>query len=145
MALLDHGHVVALVGVVSVPRNMPFLLLLEYCENGSLDAYLLRTAEDEPLSMYLKLCFCSDVANGMHYLASRRVVHRDLAARNVLLDSALAAKVADFGMSVLYTSPRRMSGSGEYKEYVRLCGRQPVRWCSVEVLDEARWSSASDV
>ena len=145
MALLEHAHVVALVGVVTVPQNMPLLLLLEYCENGSLDAYLLRAAEDEPVSMSLKLSFCSDVANGMCYLASRRVVHRDLAARNVLLDSALAAKVADFGMSVLCRSGGRKSGHGEYNEYVRLCGRQPVRWCSVEVLDETRWSSASDV
>ena len=38
------------------------------------------------------------------------------------------------------------TGDGEYvKNYVRLRGRQPIRWCSIEVLDDARYSTASDV
>ena len=45
------------------------------------------------------LTYCHDVACGMHYLSSRRVVHRDVAARNVLLDSAHVCKISDFGMS----------------------------------------------
>lgn len=35
----------------------------------------------------------------MAYLASKSFVHRDLAARNILLNDALVAKVADFGLS----------------------------------------------
>ena len=31
------------------------------------------------------------------------------------------------------------------KDYVRLRGRRPIRWCAAEVLDENRFSSQSDV
>lgn len=31
------------------------------------------------------------------------------------------------------------------QEYVRLHGKQPIRWCSVEVLNENRYSTPSDV
>lgn len=34
MALFEHPHVVALLGVVTVPRNMPAMLVLEFCEHG---------------------------------------------------------------------------------------------------------------
>ena len=46
-----------------------------------------------------RISYCHDVASGMHYLSSRRIVHRDVAARNVLLDSTRTCKLADFGMS----------------------------------------------
>lgn len=47
-------------------------------------------------------------ADGMAYLASRRLVHRDLAARNCLLDGTLESsfcgevtlKIGDFGLSI---------------------------------------------
>jgi len=34
-ALFDHPNVVSLLGVVTVPRNIPALLVLEYCEYGN--------------------------------------------------------------------------------------------------------------
>jgi hypothetical protein len=33
-ALFEHPNVVALLGIVTVPRNLPAMLVLEYCENG---------------------------------------------------------------------------------------------------------------
>lgn len=34
MALFEHPNILAQIGVVTVPRNMPALLVLEYCEHG---------------------------------------------------------------------------------------------------------------
>lgn len=49
-------------------------------------------------------------------------------------------------MSVFLPAGGTSSDDGEYlKNYVRLRGHQPIRWCSAEVLAEARYSSASDV
>ena len=81
MALLTHGNVVKLFGVVTIPREMPFVILIEYCEGGAVDAHLRQ--RPGTTTMELRLSFCADIAAGLGYLASRRVVHRDVAARNV--------------------------------------------------------------
>ena len=81
MALLTHGNVVKLFGVVTIPRQMPTVILVEYCENGAVDEHLRQ--RPGTTSMELRLSLCADIAAGLGYLASRRVVHRDVAARNV--------------------------------------------------------------
>lgn len=46
--------------------------------------------------------FCHDVACGMQYLTSRRIVHRDLQARRVVLQklgNKLICKVSGYGVS----------------------------------------------
>jgi serine/threonine protein kinase len=39
------------------------------------------------------------IANGMDYLETKKVLHADLAARNVLLTEDNVAKISDFGLS----------------------------------------------
>ena len=51
---------------------MPVMLVLAYADNGSLHEYV-RT-QGEETSTSTKLTFCAEVAQGMEYIASRRVV-----------------------------------------------------------------------
>ena len=38
MAMLEHRHIVQLIGVCTVPIDMPPLLLMQFCERGSLES-----------------------------------------------------------------------------------------------------------
>jgi serine/threonine protein kinase len=117
---------------------MPSLLLLEYCENGTLGDHA-RTGD---LTIVMMLQYCHDVASGMHYMSSRRIVHRDLAARNVLLDAGYTCKISDFGMSAALTGAE-YHDADYASNYVRLHGDLPMRWAAVEVLNEGKYSRAS--
>eukprot|EP00035_Acanthoeca_spectabilis_P015659 m.314124 g.314124 ORF g.314124 m.314124 type:complete len:1717 (-) comp16409_c0_seq9:26-5176(-) len=140
MALCEHYNLVHLLGIVTVPRNMPPLLVMEYCEHGTvLD--VVRGSCESDIDLHLLLSFCHDVASGLKYLGSRRIVHRDVAARNVLLDSAFTCKLSDFGMSAAVCK-----GDGDYSSnYVKMPGELPIRWAAIEVLKEGKYSRASDV
>jgi len=142
MALFHHPNVVQLLGVVTVPRNMPALLVIEYCEQGMLLEYA-RRVDVDTVDTSLLLTFCRDVGCGMHYLSSRKIVHRDLAARNVLLDAGFHCKVSDFGMGAALAAGD--VDSDYASNYIRLKGELPVRWSSPEVLGEGKYSRASDV
>ena len=130
MAQFECERVVGLVGVVTV--GAPLMVVIEYCEHGSLDRYL-RT---QALSEGDRLLIAGDCAEGLTYLASRRFVHRDIAARNVLVSSERRAKISDFGLS------RETSGKSDY--YRSKGGQIPVRWTAPEALEEHKFSSASD-
>ena len=54
------------------------------------------------------------VARGMEYLASKKVLHGDLAARNILLPADGVVKVADFGLA------RQLYQNYDYKKQGRV-------------------------
>lgn len=91
MAMLDHPNIVHLVGVSTFPVDLPPLLLMQFCDRGSLETYLHDYARDtatgnvEMLNDTVKLTFAGDVCRGLAYLASCRIIHRDVASRNVSL------------------------------------------------------------
>ncbi len=93
MAQFMHPRVVQLVGVITV--GDPLMVVIEYCEHGSLSSYISKTTLDDATKYRIAL----DCAEGLAYLASRRFVHRDVAARNVLIDSERHAKISDFGLT----------------------------------------------
>ena len=130
MAQFDHDNVVRLFGVVTVYD--PLLVILEYCELGSLSSFL----EKNNTELVVKLQIAGNCAKGMSYLASLNFVHRDLAARNVLLGSYMNAKIADFGLS-------RETHDKQY--YVSRGGALPIRWTAPEALEQNKFSEQSDI
>ncbi|XP_021966941.1 fibroblast growth factor receptor homolog 2 isoform X1 [Folsomia candida] len=77
------------------------------------------------------------IANGMEFLAGKKVLHGDLATRNVLLALDKTAKISDFGLS------RLLLDSKNYTKKSRV--PLPWKWMSIEALKALSFSSASDV
>lgn len=98
MLKMDHPSVIRMVGVCV--QQAPWLMVLEFLEYGDLRSVLEACkAKAVKLHPAEQLKILGDIAGGMAYMASQRLVHIDLAARNCLLGRDNVVKVADFGMT----------------------------------------------
>ncbi|XP_030556621.1 vascular endothelial growth factor receptor 1 isoform X6 [Drosophila novamexicana] len=77
------------------------------------------------------------VARGMYYLSSKKVLHGDLAARNILLCEDNVVKICDFGLA------RSMYRGDNYKKSES--GKLPIKWLALESLSDHVFSTYSDV
>ncbi|XP_046640460.1 mast/stem cell growth factor receptor Kit-like isoform X4 [Daphnia pulicaria] len=92
---------------------------------------------DRSISTTNLISWSFQIARGMDYLVSKKVLHGDLAARNILLADDGVAKVADFGMA------KKMYYEDCYEK--RGQGLLPVKWMAIESLTDRIFSSQSDV
>uniref|UniRef100_A0A914W6F3 Uncharacterized protein n=1 Tax=Plectus sambesii TaxID=2011161 RepID=A0A914W6F3_9BILA len=84
------------------------------------------------------LWFALQIARGMEFLATIKILHRDTAVRNVLLKLDYTLKVADFGLS-------RKLRDGDEKYYVWNGGTAlPVRYIALESLQYGRSAITSE-
>uniref|UniRef100_A0A6P7FZS9 Vascular endothelial growth factor receptor 1-like n=1 Tax=Diabrotica virgifera virgifera TaxID=50390 RepID=A0A6P7FZS9_DIAVI len=90
-----------------------------------------------PISTNDLIAYAFQVARGMEYLASRKVLHGDLAARNILLSDENIVKICDFGLA------KSMYKSDNYKK--RGNTPLPVKWMAIESIRDRVFSTQSDV
>jgi FMS-like tyrosine kinase 1 len=83
------------------------------------------------------VCWSFQVARGMDYLATRKVLHGDLAARNILLCDDNIVKICDFGLA------RSMYKNDNYKKKGE--APLPFKWLSIEAISDHVFSTYSDV
>ena len=128
---LRHPNVISVMGVCTSSGG-PVCIIMEHAEHGSLRDYLrksrgiFRNTEDTSYQSKVEflqpsdiLSFAWQIAKGMEYLSSTKLVHRDLAARNVLVCDKLICKISDFGLTRdVYlddTYWKKSNGRSEYK------------------------------
>jgi serine/threonine protein kinase len=150
MAQLEgHRNLVSIIGVVT--SGTPLILVLSYCDHGSMLIYLRKRAvHGRVIAHQHKIDFGAQIARGMEHLSGRHFIHRDLAARNVLLTSGqsvsnLVCKVADFGLSRAGGSSGVTSDETNEVYYRSQNGILPVRWTAPEALEQLVFTHASDV
>ncbi|KAF5478810.1 hypothetical protein F2P56_005340 [Juglans regia] len=96
---LHHRNLVNLIGYCA--EKGQHMLIYVYMSKGSLASHL-YSENNEPLSWDIRVHIALDVARGLEYLhdgAVPPVIHRDIKSSNILLDQAMRARVADFGLS----------------------------------------------
>ena len=96
---IRHRNIVRLLGFASGAEGN--LLLYEYMPAGSLGAAL-RGERGALLGWGARLRVATEAARALCYLhheCKPRILHRDVKSSNILLDSAMEAHVADFGLA----------------------------------------------
>lgn len=110
---------------------------MEYCENGSLLAYLRREEPATPPTLDEMNQWSREISNGMAFLAEKKVVHGSLSAKNVLLTADKTAKISEFGMcESLYNQSGNANKNRE---------ALPWRWMAPESLYRMEFTEKSDV
>ncbi|XP_078379094.1 proto-oncogene tyrosine-protein kinase receptor Ret-like isoform X2 [Oculina patagonica] len=151
-----HPNIVNFLGCVST-SEAPLMLVLEYAPYGDLLGYLRKSRglEDkyycysescpEEVTSYDLLSFAQQIASGMSFLASKKILHRDLAARNILVGVDRTCKITDFGLALVREKHQYL-----YCTAIRK-GRLPIKWTAPEHLfndadeNNVRVSEKSDV
>ncbi|XP_031554403.1 vascular endothelial growth factor receptor 1-like [Actinia tenebrosa] len=143
----DHPNIISLIGACTA--DGPPWLVVKCAVNGCLLDYLRENRKTpiysnlekldntKTIAPELKLSFAYDIAKGMSHFEKNRVVHRDLAARNILLGRDMIAMVSDFGLS------RDVYQMGVYENTDG--GILPMRWMSLESLENFTYTTESDV
>jgi len=143
-----HTNVVRLLGCcTSASDKEPTYVIMEYVSKGKLQEFLRKSRAEhyygnlhgssQKLTSRDLTSFCYQVARGMEYLSSKKVIHRDLAARNILVSETNICKVADFGFS------RDVMANNIYERKSE--GRLPIRWMAPEALYDNVYTTKTDV
>ncbi|GFR85335.1 mitogen-activated protein kinase kinase kinase [Elysia marginata] len=91
---LNHPNIISFKGVCT--QAPCYCIIMEYCPYGQLYE-VLRDGKEIPPTLVLD--WAKQIASGMNYLHSFKIIHRDLKSPNVLVASNDVVKISDFGTS----------------------------------------------
>ncbi|XP_027154979.1 probable LRR receptor-like serine/threonine-protein kinase At2g28960 [Coffea eugenioides] len=101
---VHHRNLTCLVGYCYEDTHMA--LVYEYMANGNLRELLSVKDDNNVLSWAERLQIALDAAQGLDYLhngCKPSIIHRDIKSTNILLNEKFEAKLADFGLSRVFT------------------------------------------
>eukprot|EP00118_Oscarella_pearsei_P024877 m.307006 g.307006 ORF g.307006 m.307006 type:complete len:615 (+) comp41806_c0_seq1:3138-4982(+) len=126
---LKHPNIVSFRGICT--QSPCYCLVMEYCSEGPLFDLLKSGRQLTPPTV---LEWAKQIATGMNYLHSKKILHRDLKSPNVLIGSDDSLKISDFGTAKeLGEKSTRMSFAGT------------VAWMAPEVIRNELCSEKVDV
>ncbi|KAL6868104.1 hypothetical protein ACP4OV_014949 [Aristida adscensionis] len=87
-------------------------ICLEYVPNGSLEKHLYD--ESYGFSWSARYKIIKGICEGLEYLHQRRIFHLDLKPPNILLDQDMLPKIADFGLSRIFSGTRQSHTTNKF-------------------------------
>lgn len=119
----------------------PKYMIMEFMPKGDLKDVLKaarpKSSAPAPFGVSRLAQMGAEIAEGMSYLGTIRIVHRDLAARNCLVGEGFRVKVGDFGLT------RRTYASEYYR--MKNSAPLPIRWMAIESLEDGLFTSSTDL
>ncbi|XP_065090659.1 mitogen-activated protein kinase kinase kinase 13-A isoform X2 [Ochlerotatus camptorhynchus] len=92
---LDHENIVKFKGVCT--QAPVFCIIMEFCPFGPLHQILADGMDI--ISPHRLVSWSQQIAIGMQYLHSHKIIHRDLKSPNILIGEGEVIKISDFGTS----------------------------------------------
>lgn len=158
---LDHPNVTKFIGAsmgtadLKIPQNptnsdqgsfpaRACCVVVEYLPSGTLKQYLIKNMRKKlPYKVVIQIAL--DLARGLSYLHSEKIVHRDVKTENMLLNVSRTLKIADFGVArVEAQNPKDMTGSTGTLGYMApevLEGKPYNRKCDVYSFGICLWET----
>ena len=116
MTKLRHPNIVQFLGLCTVTDSKSSFpgLVMERLRCSLDDVLTKYPPTEQVIPLGVKCSVLQDVARGLLFLHSHSppIVHRDLTTRNVLLNSAMEAKLADFGVARIVDASSMTSNPG---------------------------------
>ncbi|KAL9668559.1 hypothetical protein QQ045_006094 [Rhodiola kirilowii] len=156
---LDHPNVTKFVGAsmgtssLKIPSKNPSdgqtslparacCVVVEYLPGGTLKQFLIKNRRKK-LAFKIVMQLALDLARGLSYLHSKKIVHRDVKTENMLLDGQRNLRIADFGVArVEAQNPCEMTGETGTLGYMApevLDGKPYNRRCDVYSFGICLW------
>ncbi|KAG7098786.1 hypothetical protein E1B28_000693 [Marasmius oreades] len=126
MARSKHVNIIRFYGAFMSPSSSEVMILMEYCEGGSLEAIGKRIKEiGAVVGEKIAGRISEGVLQGLAHLHANKTIHRDIKPSNILLSREGVVKLCDFGVSgelvesyvatftgtSLYMAPERILGN----------------------------------
>lgn len=92
---LNHPNIVKLYDVIYTSKHV--YMVMEYCEKGDLADYM--KAKNKPFKEFFAQYYTKQLADGLQYLITNKILHRDIKPQNLLLTKNNILKITDFGFA----------------------------------------------
>lgn len=132
---LSHANLSPCIG--SCLDHFPMMVLYEDAGFENLKMFLTRMKNVEVLSPQQLTYMSLQIARGLAFLHSKKILHKDVATRNCLVTHNLQTRLGDgFLSSDIFPDDYHPTQDGECL---------PIRWMAIESIADSNYSPASDI